>query len=128
MGDIRKVQAVVKKITDETSSSGNDYKRVHLHDDTTVDFYSDSWKEELEENHDEYVGLVVEVFYEDRGYTFGQVIVPASNEKAGELLEKKISDDFEGLTEEEKEDVMEKVEKIYQRDKGDQSGLDQYAA
>jgi len=96
---------------------------VELHDGTKVDFYQDNWKEELEDNWEEYEGLIVEVFYEDRGYTYGKAIVP---ESAKEFLDKKVPDDFEGATEEEKEEALEMVEKIFERERGDQSGLEQY--
>ena len=128
MGDILMAEGVVENLERKTSSKGSEYIRVTLHDGTRVDFYSDDWKEELEENWEEYEGLIVEVFYEDRGYTFGKVIVPADSKKAGQLLEKKVGDDFEGLSEEEKEDLLQEVEKIFDRDRGNQSGLDQYEA
>jgi len=126
MSDLKKEEAVVKKvITGKKSSSGNEYVRVRLHTGQEIDFYNDDFVEELKEFQDDYEGLICEVFYEDRGYTVGKVIVPASAEKAGELLDKK-SEDFEELSEEEKEDLMEKVEKIYERERGDQEGLDAY--
>jgi len=65
---------------------------VELHDGTKVDFYQDGWKEELEENWGEYEGLIVEVFYEDRGYTYGKAVVPASPKKAGQFLDQKSGD------------------------------------
>jgi len=80
---------VVKNLERKTSKKGSEYIRVELHDGTRVDFYSDNWKEELEENWDEYEGLIVEVYYEDRGYTFGKAIVPENSEMAGKLLDKK---------------------------------------
>lgn len=129
MGDLKHDEAVVEEVvTGETSSSGNEYARVVLHNGLKVDFYNDDFIDELKEFSDEYEGLICDVFYEDRGYTVGKAIVPASSEKAGELLDKKISDDFEGLTDEEKEDLLEKVEKIYERERGDQEGLDAYEA
>jgi len=87
-----KEKGVVREVSVETSSKGNDYVRVRLHSGLKVDYYSDGWKDELLEFQEEYEGLIVEVYYEDRGYTFGKAIVPASPEKAGELLDRKSSD------------------------------------
>lgn len=127
MSDLNHEEAVVKKvITGKKSSSGNEYVRVRLHTGQDIDFYNDDFVQELTEFQDDYEGLICEVFFEDRGYTVGKAIVPANAEKAGELLDKKMDDDFEGLTDEEKEDLLEKVEKIYERERGDQEGLDAY--
>lgn len=126
MSDLKKEEAVVKKvITGKESSSGNEYVRVRLHTGQEIDFYNDDFIQELKEFQDEYEGLICEIFYEDRGYTVGKVIVPANAEKAGELLDKK-SEDFDELSEEEKEDLMEKVERIFERERGNQEGLDAY--
>lgn len=131
VGDLKHHEGVVQSVNygpDFTSSSGNDYVRVVFQSGLQVDFYNDDWREELRENQEEYEGLITEVFYEDRGYTVGKAIVPSSSKKAGELLEKKISDDFEGLSEKEKEEVIDQVEKIFEHEKGNQEGLDSYAA
>lgn len=120
MGDLKHDEAVVKKVvTGKKSSSGNEYARVVLHNGLKVDFYNDDFIQELERFTDEYEGLICDVFYEDRGYTVGKAIVPASSEKAGELLDKKMDDDFDGLSDEEKQDLLEKVERIYDRERGD---------
>lgn len=110
------------------SSKGNEYVKVVLENGDVIEFYGDDWIDELKENSGYYEGLECEIFYNGDDRLFGEVIVPSSELKAAELLDRKKPEDFEGLDEEKKEKILKQVEKIFEKRRGNQSGLDNYEA
>lgn len=118
--ELQKITAKVNELSfGHESRNGNAYAKL-MADGKMFFVWNDSWREELKEAEPLYtMETTFEIYFrnkaDDPGDTFLclEAIVPKEPGKASMFLERHISDDFEGTTEEEKAEARELAEEIY---------------